>query len=97
MMTAPHATAKKRPSPITIRGFEGISITGHVRRASTIAWREGMTLDDAIRAAGGLRPTACRAVVLRLRNEPAVIELASAGEVTRLLPGDNVFIEAPAT
>ena len=81
--------------PVTIRGARGVAIPGQVRRAATIGWREGLTLAEALQAAGGLAHGARRAVVIRLGSLPVVIRLESAWR-TRLLPGDNVRIEASA-
>jgi protein involved in polysaccharide export with SLBB domain len=93
--TSPMSLQSPACGPITIRGFQGVAITGQVRRAATIAWREGMKLDEAIHAAGGVAPGAARAILIRLGSDPAVVRLASAWR-TRLLPGDNVRVEVAA-
>jgi hypothetical protein len=94
MPATPALLSSKRPScaPITLRCLHGIAIHGRVRRPTTMPWTERLTLEDAIRAAGGVVADANRAVLIRLGSDPAIIALEHASEVA-LLRGDQISIE----
>jgi protein involved in polysaccharide export with SLBB domain len=75
-----------------------VAVVGSVRSPGLVAWREGLTVADAIQLAGGAIPPVRQEFVglaSKVRRVRQVIEDYEALLTTVLLPNDQLFVAGP--
>jgi hypothetical protein len=89
--------SRRTPSP-SVAAAQVVAVVGSVRSPGLVAWREGLTVADAIQLAGGAIPPIRQefvGLVSKVRRVRHVIEDYEAFLTTRLLPDDQLFVAGP--
>jgi len=90
-------TPRRTPSP-SVAAAQVVAVVGSVRSPGLVAWREGLTVADAIQLAGGAIPPVRQefvGLVSKVRRVRHVIEDHEALLTTLLLPDDQLFVAGP--